>query len=120
MPVIKKDKLRESLRRREIEPVYLLYGAERFLRDVAAKTIADLTFSKGEFRDFNETEFSLNQADSLQAALAAAEQLPMMSTRRLIRVKDIRISASGRLDTVKDEHEKMLANFLENPPEHSV
>src|SRR5262245_37970001 len=112
MPVIKKDKLRESLKRREIGSVFLLYGAERFLRDLAAKTIADLMFSKGEFRDFNETEFSLNQADNLQAALAAAEQLPMMSARRLIRIKDIRISASGRLDTVKDEHERILSKFF--------
>jgi len=120
MPVLTKDKLRESLKKREIESVYLLHGPERFLRDIAAKTIADLTFSKDELRDFNETEFSLNQADNLQAALGAADQLPMMSARRLVRIRDIRISASGRLDTVKDEHENLLSKFLDDPPEHAV
>jgi len=120
MPVVTKEKLRESLRKREIECVYLLHGAERFLRDLAAKTIADLTFSKEELRDFNETEFSLNQTDNLQAALGAADQLPMMSARRLIRIRDIRISASGRLDTIKDEHENLLSKFLNDPPGHSV
>jgi len=120
MPVVTKATLRESLRKREIEGVYLLHGPERFLRDIAAKTIADLTFSKDELRDFNETEFSLNQADNLQAALGAADQLPMMSARRLVRIRDIRISASGRLDTVKDEHENLLSKFLDDPPEHAV
>jgi DNA polymerase III subunit delta len=120
MPVIRKDKLRESLKRREIGPVYLLHGAERFLRDLAVKTIADLTFSKDELRDFNENEFCLNQVDSLQTALAAAEQLPMMSARRLIRIRDVRISLSGRSDTVKDEHENLLSRFLDRPPAHSV
>jgi DNA polymerase-3 subunit delta len=120
MPVITKDKLRENLRKREIERVYLLHGAERFLRDIAAKTIADLTFSKDELRDFNETEFSLNQSDSLQAAIGAADQLPMMSARRLVRIRDIRISAAGRLDTVRDEHENLLSKFLDDPPGHAV
>jgi len=120
MPVITKDKLRENLRKREIERVYLLHGAERFLRDIAAKTIADLTFSKDELRDFNETEFSLNQSDSLQAAIGAADQLPMMSARRLVRIRDIRISAAGRLDTVRDEHENLLSRFLDDPPGHAV
>src|SRR5262249_52861370 len=114
------DKLRESLKKREIEPVYLFYGSERFLRDAASKAIADRAFAEGDFRDFNETEFSLNQADSLQAALAAAEQLPMMSSRRFVRIRDIRISSSGRLDTVKDEHEVVLSKFLDDPPRHSV
>ena len=120
MPVVTKDKLRDRLKKREIERVYLLHGPERFLRDIAAKTIADLTFSKDEVRDFNETEFSLNQADNLQAALGAADQLPMMAARRLVRIRDIRISASGRLDTVKDEHENLLAKFLDDPPGHAV
>jgi len=120
MPVIRKEQLREDLKKRDIANVYLLCGEETFLRDLAARTIANFAFSDGDLRDFNETEFSLNQADGVRAALSAAEQLPMMSVRRLIKITDVRISAGGRLDTIKDEHEKMLADFLENPPQQTI
>jgi DNA polymerase III delta subunit len=61
-----REDLRNQLRRREISPVYVLYGGETYLRDIAAKTIADLTFAEGELRDFNETEFSLNAEGNLR------------------------------------------------------
>ncbi|HTK38895.1 MAG TPA: hypothetical protein VL325_10420, partial [Pyrinomonadaceae bacterium] len=95
--------MRNQLKRREIAPVYVLFGAETFLRDLAAKTIADFSFGEGDFRDFNDTTFSLSSADDLPRALAAAAQLPMMATRRVVRITDVRISASGRLDTIKEE-----------------
>lgn len=120
MPSVTKEDLRNRLRRHEIAPVYLLYGAETFLRDLAAKTICDLSFAPGEVRDFNETEFSLNIDGNLRAALAAAEQLPMMATRRVIRVTDIRVSASGRGDTLREEHETALLSYLERPTDFST
>ena len=115
-----RDDLRNQLRRHEIAPVYVLFGPETYLRDLAVKTICDRSFVAGDARDFNETEFSLNQSDSLQAAIGAADQLPMMSARRLVRIRDIRISAAGRLDTVRDEHENLLSRFLDDPPGHAV
>ena len=48
MPILTRDNLREQLKRREIAPVYALYGAETFLRDNAVKYIADLCFAAGE------------------------------------------------------------------------
>ena len=94
MPVLSKDDLREQLKRREIAPVYVLFGAETYLRDLAAKTIANLSFAEGDFRDFNETEFSLAVSDNLQPALAAAEQLPMMAQKRVVRICDVRVGAT--------------------------
>ena len=64
MAGLSKDKLREQLKRREFSPVYVLYGAETHLRDLAAKTISDLAFGDGDLRDFNEAEFSLNSEDT--------------------------------------------------------
>ena len=43
MPLTRED-LRNQLKRREISPVYLLFGPETHLRDIAARTIADLSF----------------------------------------------------------------------------
>ena len=103
MPVFTKESLREQLKRREIAPVYVLFGAETYLRDIAAKTIANLSFGEEDFRDFNETEFSLAVSDNLQPALAAAEQLPMMAKRRVVRIADVRIGATSNKDTLKED-----------------
>ncbi len=118
--VLTRDDLRNQLKRGEIAPVYVLYGGETYLRDIAARTIADRTFGPGDLRDFNETAFSLNTAESIKPALAAAEQLPMMSARRVVKITDVRVSASGMRDTLKDEHESFLSAYLSNPSETSV
>ena len=115
-----REDLRNQLRRREIAPVYVLFGAETYLRDLAGKTIADLCFSEGDLREFNETEFSLSSGDNLREALAAACQLPMMAARRVVRITGIRVGASSARDTLKEEHEKALEAYLSRPSETSV
>ena len=117
---ISREELKSQLKRREIAPVYLLFGPETNLRDIAAKTIRNLSFSPGELRDFNESFFSLNNENNLERALAAAEQLPMMAARRVITITDIRISASGHRDTVIEDDEPALDAYLSDPSPHSV
>jgi DNA polymerase-3 subunit delta len=113
--VLGREDLRNQLKRRESSPVYVLFGAETYLRDIAAKTIGDLSFAEGDFRDFNENHFSLNTSDNLENALAVARQLPMMSSHRVVRITDIRVSATGHRDTILEEHEPLLAEYFENP-----
>lgn len=120
MKILSREDLRNQLRRREIAPVYLLFGAETYLRDLAAKTIADFVFADASVRDFNEDEFSLNQPDNLQYALASAEQMPMIALRRVIRIVDVKVSASGTKDTLKEDYENVLTNYLKRPAETSV
>ena len=98
----------------------MLFGPETHLRDLAAKTITDLAFAEGDLRDFNETSFSLNTEDNLKRALAAAEQLPMMASRRVIRITDVRVSATGFRDTITEDHEPILSAYLANPSPNSV
>lgn len=119
MPLTR-EQLREQLRRREIAPVYVLYGAETYLRDIAAKTIADLSFGKEDFRDFNEDIFSLNTPDNIKNALAAADQLPMMSQRRVVKITEVRVTASANKDTLKEDQFDALASYLANPSPNSV
>ena len=116
----KREDLRNQLKRGEMLPVYVLYGPEAHLRDLAVKTIADRAFADGDLRDFNEAEFSLNSEDNLQRAFAAAEQLPMMASRRVIRITDVRVTAGGKGDTIKEEHEPLLKAYFENPSTTSV
>jgi DNA polymerase-3 subunit delta len=121
MPALNKDLLREELKRRELRPAYLLGGAETYLRDGAAKYISQQAFGEGDFRDLNETTFNLTtDADVLRHAIAAAEQLPMMASRRLVRVTGVRISANGFRDTLIEEHEDLLRSYLASPSPSSV
>lgn len=119
MAELTKNAFREHLRRRELAPVYVLYGSETRLRDLGARTLADFAFGEGDLQDFNRDEFSLASAD-VRDALAAAEQLPMMSARRVVLVKDVRISASSAKDTLKEEAESSLAAYLKQPSPTSV
>ena len=114
------DELRNALRRREIAPVYALFGTETFLRDRAVKAIADRSFDEGELRDFNETEFSLDVDRNLASALAAAEQLPMMSRRRVVRVSDVRVSPTAARENLCEDDESALKSYLDNPAESAV
>lgn len=119
MNILSREDLRNQLRRREFAPVYLFFGAETYLRDLAAKTIADLLLSNSSLREFNEIEHSL--ADSkIQYALSDAAQFPMISSRRVIKITDIIISATGAKDNLREEDEEILSRYLKRPAETSV
>ncbi len=115
-----REQLWKNLKQGEIAPVYLLFGNEPFLRDRAAATIASHALGESAVPEFNETAFSLSTSDGLADALASAMQLPMMAARRVVRITDVKISASGKGDTLKEEHEAMLVKYLERPSESTV
>ncbi|HLM23682.1 MAG TPA: DNA polymerase III subunit delta [Pyrinomonadaceae bacterium] len=110
MKTLSRVELERSLRQ-GIEPLYLLVGPERYLRGVAAREIAEVVLSATLIRDFNESSFSL-LTDSVRSAIAAAEQLPMMSERRVVRVRDF-----ARL---RDADEDVLVSYLGNPSPSTV
>lgn len=111
MPVRTRKDLQQSLKQGKIEPVYFLFGPEAYLSERAAEAIADEALCDTLVREFNDSSFSLIR-DGAQAALAIAEQLPMMSSRRVVRIKDF-----GRL---KDADEEALLNYIQRPVETSV
>ncbi len=119
MSILSRDDLRNQLKRREFAPVYLLFGAETYLRDLAAKTIADMVLADSSLREFNETEISLSHSP-VTHALGSAEQMPMISARRVVKITDVVISATGTKDNLKEEHEGVLAAYLNRPAETSV
>ncbi len=119
MKILSRDDLRKQLQHKEFAPVYLLFGVETYLRDLAAKTLIDFLLRDSSLREFNETVFSLN-SDNLKYALASAEQLPMMAARRVIKVVDVRVSANSNKDNLKEENEDLLTAYLKRPAETSV
>src|SRR5918995_1622167 len=110
MKTLTRTELERSLRE-GVRPLYLLLGCEIYLRRVAAQAITDAALSRTLLREFNEASFSL-LSDSVQSAIAAAEQLPMMSDMRVVRIRDF-----GRL---READEDSLIRYLNNPVASTV
>ena len=62
-------------------------------------------------REFNESTFSL-LSDPAMAAIAAAEQLPMMSERRVVRIKDFA--------KLRETDEDVIIRYLDRPADSTV
>jgi DNA polymerase-3 subunit delta len=111
MPTVTKEELWRSLKGGKVGPLYLLFGPEDYLRDKAAREITDAALKGAALREFNESSFSLASAD-VQHALAAAEQLPMMAERRVVRVTDFA--------KLREADEEALVRYVSRPVETSV
>src|SRR5258705_11273896 len=95
MSTLTRLELDRSLAAGRVQPLYLLVGCEGYLRDVAALNITAAALSGTLLREFNEASFSL-LTDSAMAAIAAADQLPMLSERRVGKMKDFsKIAETG-------------------------
>ena len=110
MKTLSRTELDRSLRE-GLRPLYLLLGSEVYLRRVAAQTITEAALSRTLLREFNESAFSL-LSDPVQSAIAAAEQLPMMSDMRVVRIRDF-----ARL---READEDTLIRYLNNPAPTTV
>jgi len=110
MKMLSRTELERSLKS-ELRPLYLLVGPEIYLRRAAARAITDAALSGTLLREFNESSFSLF-TESVQSAIAAAEQLPMMSERLVVRIRDF-----ARL---READEEMLIRYLNNPAPSTV
>ena len=111
MAILGREDLRNQLKKGEIAPVYLLFGAEKYLRDLAAKTITDKVLADSSLREFNESVYSLSDTE-FQHAIAAAEQLPMIAARRVVRITEI--------NKLKEADEEALNRYVARPAQTSV
>jgi len=111
MPSRSRKELEQSLKKGQIEPVYFLYGAEAHLRDQALREITEAALRGTLLREFNDSSFNL-LSDDVRDAIAAAEQLPMMSDRRVVRLRNFA--------RIRESDEEILLAYLERPVESSV
>jgi DNA polymerase-3 subunit delta len=111
MSTVTREELWRNLKGGKVDPLYLLFGPEDYLRDAAAGKVADAALKGAALREFNESSYSLASAD-VQHAIAAAEQLPMMAERRVVRVSDF-----ARL---RESDEEALVRYVTRPVESSV
>jgi DNA polymerase-3 subunit delta len=123
MASTRKD-LDQSLKNGQIEPVYFLYGEETYLRDRAARQIAEAALTGTLLREFNDSSFDL-VTDDIRDAIAAAEQLPLMSDRRVVVVKNLnRLEGRKKFDDdeegVDSPAAQILMDYLARPVPTSV
>jgi DNA polymerase-3 subunit delta len=111
MTILSRAELDRSLSSGPVGPLYLLVGCEGYLRDIAAQKIADAALAGTLLREFNESTFSL-LTDSAMGAIAAAEQIPMMSERRVIRIKDFA--------KLRETDEEIIIRYLARPLDSTV
>src|SRR5205085_7791130 len=117
MGTITREELWRRLKGGRVEPLYLLFGPEDYLRDAAARAIADAALKGAALREFNESSYSLASSD-VQHAIAAAEQLPMMAERRVVRITDF-LRKPPRAP-LPEADEEALVRYVTRPVETSV
>jgi len=111
MPTRTRKDLEQALKKGQVEPVYFLHGTEVYLRDQAVRAIADTALTGTLLREFNDSSFNL-LTDDVRDAIAAAEQLPMMSGRRVVRLQ--------KFAKLLEADEDILLAYLNRPVETSV
>ena len=111
MTILSRPEFERALTAGRLQFLYLLVGCESYLRDSAARNLTNAALSGTLLREFNESSFSL-LTDSALAAIAAAEQLPMMSERRVVRIKDFA--------KLRDTDEELLIRYLNRPADSTV
>jgi DNA polymerase-3 subunit delta len=111
MSTLTRTELDRSIKAGRLEPLYLLVGCESYLREVALRQISDAALSGTLLREFNESPFTL-LTDASMSAIAAAEQMPMMSERRVVRIKDFA--------KLRDADEEVIIRYLQRPADSTV
>ncbi|OQX96456.1 DNA polymerase III subunit delta [candidate division KSB1 bacterium 4572_119] len=92
------------------EPVYLIYGEERFLHEDITNRILEKSLDAGS-RDFNFDIFFAGDVE-VEKVIDIARSYPMMSERRVILVKEIQKFKPAAL--------KKLADYSGKPSETTV
>lgn len=95
-----------AAREGRFEPVYLLFGAERFLIERAAELLKRASLGDGP-AGFNDDLFHGNASFIAQRAINAARTLPMMAPARFVLARDV--------DQAPPEEQEALAAYLASP-----
>lgn len=107
------EDLRRAVKDGRIEPLYLFVGEEHYFHEHALRILYDTVDEA--LRVFNVSVFSVgsdNGAGSKTTAahaLDAANQLPMMSARRVVVVRDF--------DKIKEDEQEYVSQYLKQPAE---
>jgi DNA polymerase-3 subunit delta len=112
--IIGLEKLRQQIKAEDIQPFYLFFGDETFLLEKAVEAIRKRVLKDSE-RGFNETVLDLEKS-SIENVVLSAKELSFDFTRRVLIVKNARISSSVAKDTIKEQDESALLKLFSSDP----
>lgn len=96
---------------KSVAPVYLIYGKDAYLRELALKRIKDKVLSAPELNlNVFDGEYCRQHPDELVSALM---QYPFMSEKRVVLVREYN-------PTLTDLKNKGISGYFNNPPDSSV
>ncbi|MGA9771972.1 MAG: DNA polymerase III subunit delta [Blastocatellia bacterium] len=109
------EEFRRYMKEGRVEPLYLFAGEEQYLQSRAVRLLSNTLDEAG--RIFNVSVFSIGDTSaggkvSAWAAIETANQLPMMSARRIVIIRDF--------DKVKDDENEMILAYLKKPSPNST
>lgn len=112
MPGINELELKNQIKAGDLKRVYLLYGAEDYLKKHYCKQLADKTV-RGKMEEFNLMQFEWRES-SVDEIADAVEMLPMMAEKRCVIVRDFDAEGIGASESAK------MTQLLKDPPETCV
>lgn len=101
-----------------VQPVYVLYGAETYLMQEFISYLTDQWLGEEE-REFAVSKFDLAETN-VEAAVDDALTPPFFGTRKLILAKDAAFFTAARAASKVDHHTDRLLEYLEAPSDHAV
>lgn len=108
---ISSEALRRQIDASQIASLYLFIGEERRLHEEALRMLYDTI--DPALRPFNAAVFTIGSDNgtgsktTIAQALDAANQMPMMSARRIVVIRDF--------DKIKEDEQDQVFNYLKNP-----
>jgi len=102
------DELEKAIKSGRIDPLYLFLGEELYLKQRALKMLISTVDEAS--RSFNVDFFSIGQS-GINAAISTARQLPMVSPRRIVVIRDF--------DKLSEYDQETLEEYLKRPVETS-
>lgn len=115
--ILDREALRKQLKASQIMPVYLLFGEEAFLRDLAVETITKKVLGDG-FSEFDRSVFDVSET-KIEDILVAARRLPF-GQKHVVEIRNVKIAAVSSKDTLKERDEQLIKEYLEKPSQTSV
>jgi DNA polymerase III subunit delta len=108
----------KNINRKQIDPVYLLFGTEAFLINETKQLLVENVLGEEE-KDFNLSVYDLEETP-IEAALEDAETFPFMGEKRLVILQNPSFLTSEKSKGKVEHNVGKLEEYLSQPAPYSI
>ncbi|MBT2677428.1 DNA polymerase III subunit delta [Bacillus sp. ISL-35] len=108
----------KKINKKQVDPVYLLYGTEAFLINETKQLLVDNVLDEEE-KDFNFSVYDLEETP-IEAALEDAETFPFMGEKRLVILQNPMFLTSEKSKGMIEHNLAKLEDYLSQPAPYSI